>query len=60
MISIAIFLLPLIQVGLLSLTSESMCTNLVKLAQEKAWLDHPNMTIAVDSDVKNKKEQTRK
>ena len=44
-ISTVILLLPLIQEGLLSVTSESMCTNycltlvnrLVKLAQEIVW-----------------------
>ena len=34
MFSMVILLLPLIQKGLLSVTSETMCTN----AQEKAWL----------------------
>ena len=37
-ISTASLLLPLIQEGLLLVTSERMCTNLVKLAQEKVWL----------------------
>ena len=38
-ISMVILLLPLIQEGLLSVTSESMCTEvLVKLAQEKVRL----------------------
>ena len=32
-------LLPLIQEGLLSVRSKSMCTDLVKLAKEKVWLD---------------------
>ena len=39
---VVILLLPLIQEGMLSVTSESMCTKywftLVKLAQEKVWL----------------------
>ena len=47
----------IIQEGLLSATSESMCmkywkvTCLFKLAQEKCvvrWTDHPVMTLAVD------------
>ena len=37
-ISTVILFLPLIQKGLLSVTSESMCSNVVKLAQEKVWL----------------------
>ena len=44
-------MVPLIQEGLLSNTSESMCMKyLVKLAQEKCVVmrtDHPDMTIAV-------------
>ena len=54
-ISTDILLLPMIQYGLLSITSESMCTKLVKLAREKSvvrWTDRPNMTIIVDLEVK--------
>ena len=55
--SMVIFLLPLIQEGLLSVTSVSMVNRLVKVAQEKSvvmWTDCLDTTmIAVDWDIKN-------
>ena len=52
--------LPLIQEGLVLVTSESMCTKywykrLFKLVQEKGWLG--DMTIAVDWNVKHQTKQ---
>ena len=41
---------------------ELLVSHLVKLAQEKGvvwWTDHPDMTIAVDWDVKNQTKQTK-
>ena len=63
--SAAILLLPLIQEGLLSVTSKSMCTKYwlttkSKLAQEKSVVrltNHLNMTIAVDFDGKPQTKQ---
>ena len=48
--------LLLIQEGLLKYVHEVLVNCLVKLAQEKSvvrWTDRPDMTIAVDWDVKN-------
>ena len=56
-ISLVIFFHQLIQEGLLSVTSKSMCTKYwltaskVKLVQEKVWLGE--LTVAVDRDVKH-------
>ena len=44
-LSTVIVLLPLIQEGLVSVTSESICTKLSHPCPEKKWLD---MTIVVD------------
>ena len=60
--STVILLLPLIQEGLLLVTSERMCTKYWLTAQSELALeksvvrltDHLDMTIAVDWDVKQK------
>ena len=57
--SAVILLIPLIQEGLSSVTSENMCTKLVKLVQVRLT-DRLDMTIAVDCDVKPQTKQTHK
>ena len=55
-LSMALFLLPMILEGMLSITSKSMCTEYwSKLAQEISEVrstNHLDMTMAVDWDVK--------
>ena len=53
-------ILPLIQEGLMSVTSKSMCAKnwFSSLSRKSMWTDHLDMTIAVDWDVNHKQNIT--